>query len=94
MGLDGEIRLMTEWQIPTHSLPSPKSVRNTIGLADGIGGQHAPAIGSMQGQDSVAAPAMIDWRAATWLSKRFRPTGVKRARTRLRRSLTGRSIVT
>lgn len=54
----------------------------------------ASATASGRGQASGAAPAMIDCRAATWLSKRLRPTGVSRARTRRRRSLSGRSIVT
>ena len=33
IGLAGEIRAMTEWQMPTHSFPKPKSLRNTIGRA-------------------------------------------------------------
>jgi hypothetical protein len=31
MGLSGAIPLMTAWQSPTHSLPSPKSLRKTMG---------------------------------------------------------------
>src|SRR5262245_66251358 len=30
IGLAGEIALITEWQMPTHSLPRPKSLRKTI----------------------------------------------------------------
>src|SRR5262249_17459870 len=35
-GLPGAMRLSTAWQTPTHSLPWPKSVSNTIGRASGI----------------------------------------------------------
>src|SRR5262245_48837002 len=34
--LPGAMRLITAWQIPTHSFPSPKSVSNTIGRASGM----------------------------------------------------------
>src|SRR2546430_6615413 len=34
--LPGAMRLITAWQIPTHSFPSPKSVSKTIGRASGI----------------------------------------------------------
>jgi hypothetical protein len=36
IGLSGEIPLMTAWQRPTHSLPSPKSETKTIGRAMGV----------------------------------------------------------
>jgi len=36
MGHCGAIPLMTAWQSPTHSLPSPKSLRKTIGRVDDI----------------------------------------------------------
>lgn len=39
-------------------------------------------------------PATIALSAATWPSNAVRPSGVRRARTRRRRSETGRSIVT
>ena len=49
IGHCGAIPLITEWQIPTHSFPSPKSLRKTIGRVDDIGVKHARGTASMQG---------------------------------------------
>ena len=37
IGHCGEIPLITAWHSPTHSFPSPKSLRKTMGRAVGIG---------------------------------------------------------
>jgi hypothetical protein len=52
--------------------------------------------GESRRADQVSATelAMIPRSAATWPTKRSRPTDVSRARTRRRRSFRGRSIVT
>ena len=49
MGLAGAMRLITVWQMPTHSLARPKSLTKMIGReASAIGVQHPPRRPLMQ----------------------------------------------
>ena len=70
IGHCGAIPLITEWQIPTHSFPSPKSLRKTIGRVDDIAAKHARAERSSKGscfacQGGEAGPEANDHRRTT-----------------------------